>query len=190
MSAQVTAQLAGITQKVVREGIKQGGLQSTEIFRFDFVNLILKLFIFFSVAWLINKIFEAIIFGENTLKTIAGLIGINLPNTLPENIVNFFQNGIQGFRYWDFIKIIATLLVIMEWFSWYEAEKAINKTPSAFTHGVFGVIVLGLTFISVPELFQRLKEIKAMNTVINTSKTVAQGTFDPDNESRTFRAGR
>jgi len=170
MSAQIAAQVAGITQRVVRETVKQGGLQSTEIFRYDFVNLILKIFIFFSVAWIIDQIFKAIIFGNNTLKTLASLIGINLPNTMPENVVSFFQDGIKGFRYWDFIKIIATLLVIMEWYSWFEAERTANKTPSAFTHGVFGVIVLGLTFISVPELWQRLKEIRTMNQTIGVNR--------------------
>ena len=138
--------------------------QSQQRFNFDFPNLIVKLVVFFLVSYAIAKIFEGIIFGNKVVNSLALLIGINLPTTLPEPIVNFFKDGINGFQYWDFIKAIATLLVLAEWWTWYNTEKArgINN-PSAVTNGVFFVIVLGLSLITFPELFQRIKEIRAMS---------------------------
>ena len=165
MSAQIIATGAGLSQAV----LKKGGQVSTEIFKYDFVSLILKLVVFFTVAYIINKIFEAIIFGQNTLSAFAGVFGINLPSTFPEPIVNFFQEGINGFRFWDVVKALATLLVIFEWFIWYESERKVTATPSPMTQGVFAVIVAGLALITFPEIFQRLKEIRAM-TVLTTEE--------------------
>ena len=112
MSAQIVATAAGLSQQVARKVIKEGGIQSTEIFKFDFVNLILKIIIFFTAAYILNKIFEAIIFGQNTIVTLAGLFGVNLPKSMQEPIVNFFQEGINGFRFWDVVKLLAITFVI------------------------------------------------------------------------------
>jgi len=152
-----------------REIGKQISLESNLRFQYDFPGLIVKLTVFFLVAYAINKVFEAIIFGENTLKALLSLLGLNLPSTLPEPIVNFFQEGIKGFKYWDLVKIIATLLVIAEWYSWNERTKGIGTLQEPFTHGVFAILVSGLILITIPEVWQRLKEIRAMNQTVITN---------------------
>ena len=136
---------------------------SQQTFQFDFVNPIVKLVIFFTFSYAIAKIFEAIIFGQNTLIQFVALFGINLPQSLPEPIVQFFQEGIKGFRYWDFIKVFAILLVIMEAMNWFNDMKRAGKIPSPITQGVFAVLIGGLILITVPEAVQRFKEIRNMS---------------------------
>ena len=125
--------------------------------------------VFFIVSYIIAKVFECIIFGNNVFIALAKLVGINVPDTLPENLVNFWKDGINGFRYWDIVKALATLLVLAEWFQWYNTEKAKDpkNIPSPLTNGVFFVIVSGLALITFPELFQRLKEIRTMTQGVN-----------------------
>ena len=155
---------AAIALDLTKRAAEQASSKLEAKFQFDFPGLIIKLVVFFLVSFAIAKIFEGIIFGNKVVNSLAALIGINLPSTLPEPIVNFFKDGINGFRYWDIIKGIATLLVLAEWWSWYNTEKAKGiKAPSALTNGVFFVIVLGLSLITFPELFQRIKEIRTMS---------------------------
>ena len=157
MSAQIALDLT-------KRAAEQASSKLEQKFQFDFPGLIIKLVVFFLVSYAISKIFEGIIFGNKVINSLAKLIGINFPETLPEPLVNFFKDGINGFQYWDFIKAIATILVLVEWWSWYNTEKAKGiQAPSALTQGVFFVIVLGLSLITFPELFQRLKEIRTMS---------------------------
>ena len=81
---------------------------------------------------------------------------------MPESIVNFFQEGIKGFRYWDFIKMLAIMLVIAEWASWRSQQSKLGIKPSPMTDGVFIVLVGGLTLITVPEILTRLKEFRTI----------------------------
>ena len=162
----MSAIIAGQALGVARQGFKASQKLSSDAFTFDFPSLIVKLTVFYMVAYAVNKIFEAIIFGQNTLFGIAKLFGINLPATLPEPLVNFFQEGIKGVRYWDIVKVISILLVVMEWNNWNQTQKALKINPSPMTQGVFFVIISALILITVPELFQRFKELRAMNTII------------------------
>ncbi len=164
MSAIIAGQVAG----VARKGFNLSQKISSDAFTFDFPSLIVKLTVFYVVAYAVSKIFEAIIFGQNTLFNIAKLFGVNLPSTLPEPLVNFFQEGFKGIKYWDIVKVISILLVVMEWNNWNNTQKLAKINPSPMTQGVFFVIISGLILITVPELFQRFKELRAMNqTVIN-----------------------
>ena len=165
MSAIIAGQVAGIA----RQGFKASQKLSSDAFTFDFPSLIVKLTVFYLVAYAVNKIFEAIIFGQNTLFGIAKLFGVNLPSTLPEPLVNFFQEGFKGVKYWDIVKVISILLVVMEWNNWNQTQKALRINPSPMTQGVFFVIISALILITVPELFQRFKELRAMNQTIEES---------------------
>ncbi len=155
----MSAILAGQT---LATGFKTGQKLSTDTFSFDFPGLITKLIVFYLVAYAIAKVFEAIIFGNNVLKSILSLVGLNLPNTMPESVVNFFTDGFKGVKYWDIVKVLSILLVIMEWNNWNNTQKALKISPSPMTQGVFAVLITGLALITVPELVQRLRELKAM----------------------------
>ncbi len=158
----MSAILAGQT---IGAGLKTGQKISTDVFSYDFVALTTKLVIFFLAAYIITKVFESIINLDSTLRAILLLAGINFPVLFPENIINFFRDGIKGFRFWDIVKLVAILLVVMEWANWNQTQKALKIEPSPMTQGVFAVIITGLTLITVPELFQRLKELRTMNQV-------------------------
>ena len=176
----MSAIIAGQALGVARKGFQASQKLSSDAFTFDFPALIVKLTVFYLVAYAVNKIFEAIIFGQNTLFGIARLFGVNLPSTLPEPIVNFFQEGFKGVKYWDIVKVISILLVVMEWNNWNQTQKALRINPSPMTQGVFFVIISALILITVPELFQRFKELRAMNQTIE----------EPETNDREFRAGR
>ena len=153
---------AKVASKVAQEGAKL----SSDIFKYDFVNLITKLVIFFVFSYVVAKIFEAIIFGQGLIVSFVALFGLKLPQSLPEPIVNFFQEGIKGFRYWDFIKTFAILLVIMEFNNWLTEQAARGIRPSPMTIGVFGVLIGGMALITLPEVWQRAKEIRNMSNTI------------------------
>ena len=159
----MSALAAPIAIDLTKQAIDILSKKTESAFKYDFVALITKLVVFFLISYAIAKIFEGIIFGNRVINAITTLAGINLPSTLPEPIVNFFKDGINGFRYWDIIKALATLLVLAEWWSWYNTEKQkSDKIPSPLTNGVFFIIILGLSLITFPELFQRIKEIRTM----------------------------
>ncbi len=151
--------------KVASAVLKGSQKLSSEAFTFDFPSLIVKLTVFYLVAFLVAKFFDAVIFGQNILFQIFNPLGIKFPTTFPESLVNFWENGIHGVKYWDIVKIISILLVVMEWKQWMQTQKTLGINPSAMTQGVFFVIISGLILITVPDLFQRFKELRAMNQV-------------------------
>ncbi len=110
----MAAQTVIIAAKGAQKAAQLASQKSEELFHFDFVGLSQKLVIYFVFAYVIAKVFEGIIFGQGLLLQFVALFGLKLPQSLPEPIVNFFRDGIKGFRYWDFVKIIAVFLVIME----------------------------------------------------------------------------
>jgi len=167
VAKQALTEVIGLSEAVL-EGSQR---LSKSQFQYDFPGLILKLTVYFVIAYTIAKFFESVIFGENTLKAFLNLLGVNLPNSLPEPVVNFFSNGIQGFKYWDIIKIFAILLVLYEWFNWYNSVKGNPKLPpSPMTQGVFAVLIAGLSLTTFPELIQRIRELKVMNKDIEVNK--------------------
>lgn len=149
---------AQVATAVLKKGSKETQELSLEYFKFDFAGLILKIAIFFTFAYIINKIFEAIILGGTVLNAFTGLLGIKLPSSLPQPVIDFFTVGFRGFKFWDIVKILATLLVIVEAFQYIEAQKIAGAKPSPFTLGVFGILVTGLSLITFPELVQKIKE--------------------------------
>ena len=148
MSAQAGVLIAGQAQK---------GLEILEKkLDFDFPNLILKLFVFFTFAYAINKIFEAIILGQNILFQFLGLFGINLPSSLPESLVKFMTEGFNGIKFWDFVKTAAIILVLLEWHIWFNSR----DNPSPMTSGIFFILVSGMAIFTIPELLKRVKEMR------------------------------
>jgi len=158
MSAIIAGQVARSALAVAKEG-RLALKQETD--DFDFAGLIIKLFLFFTVAFVINKIFEAIIFGQNLLFQLFNLFGVNTPNQLPEAVVKFMQEGFHGIKYWDLVKIVAIILVVLEWYSLSQ-----RRTLTPTTQGLFLVIGSGLALFTIPELFQRLKEMQILSNPV------------------------
>ncbi len=163
LAATQTALAAG------RTGLKSGQKISSDVFSYDFVGLTTKLVIFFGAAYVITKVFESIINFDSTLRAILLLVGIKFPDVFPSQIVSFFREGIRGVKFWDIVKVLSILLVIMEWNNWNNTQKALGINPSPMTQGVFAVIVTGLVLITIPELFTRLKEMRIINQSMEES---------------------
>ena len=162
----MAAQTVIIAAKGAQKAKQLAQQRGEEIFKYDFVGLTEKLAIYFVFAYLIAKIFEGIIFGQGLLLQFAALFGLKLPQSLPEPIVNFFRDGFKGFRYWDFVKIIAVFLVMLELNNYLEQRKRLGEQPSPMTIGVFVVLLTGLTLITFPEIWTRIKELRAMNQTV------------------------
>ncbi len=160
----VNPTLAALTLREIgggaRQGSKEVGKISIELFNFDFMNLTVKLIVYFFIAILIDKIHFMINSSTvNVAATIAGVFGYNIPtgNQEPEFFKKLFGEGFFGLKYWDFIKIGAILLVFIEFMRYYENEKRNGGTPSAFTIGIFVLVMTLLSAFTVPEIIQKLK---------------------------------
>ena len=155
------------------KSLKKGGSQlSIDAFKYDFINLAMKIIFFFIIAYAINKIFEAIISAQGFLISFVAFFGLHLPANIPEPVRNFFLDGFKigdhQIKFWDIIKVVATLLVIVEAMNYMSTQKALGFKPNAFTLAVFGVIITGLALITFPEIISRVQEIRAMNNETNT----------------------
>jgi len=176
MSALINPVTGAIVASGIQTSVKVGKASQkflTDELGYDFVGLGIKISFFFIVAYLINKTFEAIIFGGNVLATFMALFGIKSPSHIPESLVNFFTDGINGFRFWDIVKILATFLVILETFNYIENRKLRGLKPSPLTLGVFAVIIIGISLVTFPELIQRLKEKNMMagaSSIVNETE--------------------
>jgi len=146
-----------------RQASKEIGKLSIELFSFDFLNLTIKLVVWFMIAIFIDKIHFAInSAGLNVAATIAGIFGYNFPTAAsePDFFKKIFNEGFFGLKYWDFVKIGAILLTFIEFMRWYENEKRNGGSPSPFTLGIFTLIILLLGAFTVPEIIQKLKTRK------------------------------
>ena len=154
---------------VAQQGIKKAGKTSIELFGYNFVNLVMMLSVYYLLAFIIAKYFEAVIFGKGAVNELLKLVGV-LP-VFPENeiITKLFSTGFgdQKIVYWDLIKGISVILVVTEWYRFNEMQKSIGGETSYVTHGVFSLIVGLLTIITIPKL---LTSIKALNIVGGITK--------------------
>jgi len=141
---------------------KAGKETLRELAGYDFVGLLTRLVIFFVIALIIAKIFEAMILGAAGLRTAANLFGIPLPSHVPDAIRKLFDEGYQigalRIKWWDLIKIMAVLLVTYEMILFMQNKKAMNQKASPTTLGIFILIIAGLTVISFADLYQLYKE--------------------------------
>lgn len=71
----------------------------------------------------------------------------------------FSDEGFHGLHFWDLIKMIAVMLVIMEWNQYRQMQKATGGKVNALTHGVFLLIVIGLGLTIIPDLLKKLKSL-------------------------------
>jgi len=134
---------------------------SLELYGYDFVGLIIKLLVLFTISLVISKVMEMIILTRGFFVSLANLIGFTIPSSeqVPELLKKLFVDGYQGLKFWDFIKILAILSVVAEYFSFSKATEQQGGKVAPMTTCVFAVITLGLTVITIPELMQKIKKM-------------------------------
>ena len=145
----------------VSSKIKKGGSElSLDIFNYDFVNLIVKLFVFFSFAWIAKAVVDVFLGASGIANTVIAFFvpEERIPRVFPKRFVDFMKFGINGITYWDIVKFVAILIVILEYRNWANTQKKLGLTKSPATIATFGVIIIFLGFITIPELIQRIKE--------------------------------
>ena len=145
---------------ISRQSSKEAGKLSIELFSFDFANLAIKLLVWFMIAVVIDKIhFVITSAGVNVVSTIVNAFGYNLPTTQsePDFFKKLFNEGYFGLKYWDIIKVLAIVLVLIEFMRWYETEKRLGGEPSAFTLGIFAMIMVLLSAFTIPQIITKLK---------------------------------
>jgi len=152
---------SGMAAKIGSEGIKKAKNISLELYGYDFVGLITKLLVFFTISLIIAKVMEMIILSRGFFVSLANLIGFKIPSSelVPESLKKLFVDGYQGLKFWDFIKILAILLVVAEYMSFHKTTEQMGGKIAPMTTGVFAVITLGLTVITIPELMQKIKKM-------------------------------
>jgi len=167
LSATIAQEVVKAAVGTSRQASKEAGTLSVELFNFDFMSLTIKLFVWFLIAVVIDKIHFVISSSSvNVVATIVNAFGYNLPSTQsePEFFKKLFGEGYFGLKYWDFVKIFAILLVFIEFMRYYENEKRNGGKPSAFTIGIFVLIMTLLTAFTIPEIIQKLRSRIPNNT--------------------------
>ena len=160
MSAQIAVEAVKAAAGISRQSSKEAGKLSIELFSFDFMNLAIKLMVWFFIAIVIDKVhFVITSSGVNVIATLVNMFGYNLPTTQsePNFFKKLFNEGYFGLKYWDFIKIGALILVLIEFMRWYETEKRLGGEPSAFTLGIFAMIMVLLSAFTIPQIITKLK---------------------------------
>ena len=126
-------------------------------YNYDFVGLVTKLVVYFTLSLLFAKFMEAVILGRGFYKTLASLFGYNIPASteFPKFLVDLFgEEGIKGFKFWDIVKIGAILMVLFEFMRY---SKNNPNTKNALTIGLFVGIIVALGLTTLPELVKRVK---------------------------------
>ena len=147
-------------QIIASTGISVAKKQSMELFGYDFTGLVMKLFLYFTFAFLFSKFMEGVILVRGFWVTMANFFGFQIPqkDQVPKVLQDLFNGGYAGFKFWDIIKIVAILLVLSEYFVYWEQNKKTGGTVSPMTTGVFILLIVILGVTTIPELMSKLKK--------------------------------
>jgi len=131
---------------------------SVELFQYDFVNLTIKILAFFLIAIAIDKLHFLGTAAGGAANTIASLFGYNIGAVSTNTFfTKLFGEGYFGLKYWDFVKILAIVLVFIEFMRYYQNEKTNGGSPSPFTIAIFTGIILLLSAFTIPEIISKLR---------------------------------
>jgi len=170
-AAQVALQALPMLQKLASSS-KQ---KSSEIFGYDFIGLVFKLVLYYTVAYIIAKYMEFAIYGSGFIKTLVSIFGLNLPPLFPKQFEALFTDGYGQYhiKYWDIVKSISIVIIAYEGYNYYRTNKAAGAHVDIMTIALFGLIEGFLVMITIPEILQR---IKAKGIIFEFSKdSAAQG---------------
>ena len=86
-----------ISSAIARKGTKETGKFLEEKLGYNFLDLVTKLLLFYSISFIISKYMEAVIYFQGGLSTIAGFFGIKLvqADQLPNQWVSLFVDTEQ-----------------------------------------------------------------------------------------------
>ena len=81
-----------IASAIARKGTKETGKFLQEKLGYNFIDLVTKLLLFYSISFIISKYMEAVIYFQGGLQTIAGFFGIKIVQSdqLPKQWVELF----------------------------------------------------------------------------------------------------
>jgi len=155
---------AGLALTAAQVGKDELKAISLREYNYDFVGLVTKLVVYFTLSLLFAKFMEAVIFGKNSFVGIYNFIaGLN-PNGLtklpittdfPKFLVDLFgEDGVKGFKFWDVVKMGAILMVLFEYMR-YSKNNPTTKSP--LTIGIFVLLITILGLTTLPELIKRVK---------------------------------
>lgn len=175
-----------VASMALKQGIKlpeKLRKQSMELFGYDFVGLIIKMLVIYVFAWLAEIYLKGRIFFDdpNNQRRIGlaffGLAGV-LVNLLfeyfekqkkagesiksidNETLRQLFGEGVPigqfNIKYWDLIKILINLLLIVEALQYFEKSKLNNSQPSPMTYGAFVVIIGIHGMTTLPNLIEKI----------------------------------
>ena len=148
---------AGIALSAAQIGKDELKAISLREYNYDFVGLVTKLVVYFTLSILFAKFMEAVILGRGFYKTLAALFGYSIPASteFPKFITDLFgENGVKGFKFWDLVKLGGILMVLME-FMRYSKNNPNTKSP--LTIGIFVLLITILGLTTLPELIKRVK---------------------------------
>jgi len=150
--AQISAQALEQTHKTLAK-------KSEEILGFNFVNLAIQLVIFYAIAFGFAKFMEAVIFFRGGFSIVAGLFGIKIPakELFPQSLLDLFNGGISGFKYWDVIKIISVGIIVAEFMLYLSIKEESGKRLSPIAVSIFLALAIAFGIVTFPELISRLR---------------------------------
>ena len=158
---------AAMALKIGSKGIDKAKNASVELYGYDFVGLMIKIIVYFTVAWFVEKyvwwIQQKPI--NQLVSMIFGAIG-GLPLfALSTNLLKYFDSSEvnRGIKFWDIVKAGAVGLVAWEAYNYYKTQENLGGKVSPMTIGVFGLILSLLGFVAIPDILKKLQEKNILN---------------------------
>ena len=147
-----------LVEEGVKRGLKQSRDYSVSVLGYDFIGLVGRLMVFFLASFMINAYFVATIQGGIWLNALGTFFNMKFPTTLPDYLTQLFTTGYKGVTFWNIVTTISILLVVIEAMQYDKMLKQKDEKPNITTLAVFGVLALGLSLITFPELINKMRE--------------------------------
>ena len=124
---------------------------------YDFFGLIIKLIVYFVVAWFLDGYIKAVAGQQNIVGKIIGIIGGIGGAFISAQIISYFTKPDEHkIPFWTVVKTVAIFMVFIEAKNYYELNESLNRKPSPFTLSIFGLIIALLGFVTFPDIMNKL----------------------------------
>lgn len=158
---------AAMAIKLGNKSIDKAKSTSIELYGYDFIGLMMKLVVYFIVAYFVEKY----IWWTQQKPVNQILAGIftalgGLPLfALSPTILKYFDSSEvnRGIKFWDIVKAGAVGLVAWEAYNYYRTQENLGGKVSPMTIGVFGLILSLLGFVAIPDILKKLQEKNILN---------------------------
>ena len=173
-----------ISKQLALKGVDVARSALAKELGYDFFGLIVKIVVYFIVAWFLEGILKASLnLGDPTslLHRILGSIGgipiISLPQWVsdlitgkkfvPPVIPDQPSKLIDTINYWTIVKGVGMFLILLEAKNYYELNESQNRKPSPITLGIFALIMILFGFITFPDIVNRISMGSALLGKVN-----------------------